>query len=74
MPTGGADAILEVNLDMTHRKEAEEKLRIANEALACQRVVDRYGGDIWVDSQVNEGATFSFTLPAAAKGAAAHEA
>lgn len=37
----------------------------------CQRVVDRYGGDIWVDSQVNKGATFYFTLPAAAMGAAA---
>ncbi len=39
----------------------------------CQRVVDRYGGNIWVDSRVNEGATFHFTLPAAAKGAAAHD-
>ena len=36
----------------------------------CQRVVERYGGKIWVESQENEGATFYFTLPAARKGGA----
>jgi light-regulated signal transduction histidine kinase (bacteriophytochrome) len=39
----------------------------------CKRVVDRYDGQIWVESQVNQGATFYFTVPAAAKGAALHE-
>jgi signal transduction histidine kinase len=30
----------------------------------CQRVVERYGGRIWVESQHGQGAAFIFTLPA----------
>lgn len=29
----------------------------------CQRVVDRYGGRIWVESNVGHGAMFLFTIP-----------
>jgi light-regulated signal transduction histidine kinase (bacteriophytochrome) len=30
----------------------------------CQKIVERHGGQLLVDSQVGQGATFSFTLPA----------
>jgi len=56
-----AERVFEVFQSLHGHEEAGTGIGLA----LVKRIVERHDGDIWVDSAPGEGATFSFTLPAA---------
>jgi signal transduction histidine kinase len=63
---------LERIFEAFHRVHSIKKYPGTGIGLAtCKKIVERYGGCIWVESQVNEGTTFYFTLARAPEGSVA---
>lgn len=54
---------LQVRIEETDAEvTAENHSGTGIELALCERLLERHGGDFWVDSKLGEGSTFTFTL------------
>lgn len=61
---GIEEAYLEKVFELFERLNPRDDYESTGAGLAiCKRIVEEYGGRIWVESKVGEGSTFYFTLP-----------
>ena len=58
------DRVFEV-FKQLHRDEALETDSVGIGLALCERIVERHGGEMWVESDHGVGATFYFTIPVA---------
>jgi len=64
--TGIEQATQEHIFEVFHRGYSHNEYTGTGLGLAlCERIIERHGGEIWVDSEPDAGSTFSFTLPTA---------
>lgn len=64
---GIADDELEMIFDRLYRSRDERVLEISGGGLGltiARTIIERHGGDIWATSNLGEGSTFTFVLPA----------
>lgn len=64
IPPGEAEKVFDKFHQVMTGSTLKDKPKGSGLGLAiCRQIIERYGGQIWAESKVGEGSTFTFTLP-----------